>query len=269
MARESAKTRKAREVNEAVAVAVANIQPTIQEEATTMEANTNIAEAIEEAVQATVRANRIAIKSTLEGILEATFHRTHKTLKTVSQPETGFIPNEKANALANRELFRVYMIDNAQAFGINYDPADHRPEAVVLAPAKIATVAHLEQHLHILMDSNLETWVGKIGHNLSVEHIEAVITEVTKSPKGKDVKARYNDGSIAWASIQIGITVMLEGTSAVVTTSTDIVSGQLKKPALTYTAFKGLVEEQFPSIKPVAKDTTPAEAQANAEASAE
>ena len=107
------------------------------------------------------------------------------------------------------------------------------------------------------------------------------ITPVTHSAKGTDLSklgildGKYEkSGNWAWADIEMTLTLTKDGQEVYFLTTCQLVSGQLKKPHLTKTAFTESVRESLKEVglwqeeskeEVKAEDTTPAETPAEVE----
>lgn len=214
-----------------------------------------------------VRANRISVQPNDNGFI-ATFYRTHNKLGAVESRETAWKPMEGLNGTAQRELFRVYVIEHCAEFGYKYDAQDRRTEDNQL-PRTYGTDELLGLTATRLVRSDIEEWTAKVNADMkdknAVVSIEEIsyddIAEVVLTKSGKDVKPRYNNGNWAWAEIEISVTLLWkigknEPVETYVTMKAELVSGQLKKPSAigtsgyNYTGYKAEamvdINEQLP-----------------------
>ena len=225
------------------------------------------------------RANRIAVQSTDTGY-KAEFYRTHKHLATLWSEETTWQADESANKSAQREDFRRYAIEHADAVGILWNPADLRTTDNKRIP-KYENDEMLRKDAVDLLWADLFELVQ--GCNLGVEMgiLSAdTISPVSHSAKGTDLSklgildGKYEkSGNWAWADIEMSLTLTKDGQEIYYTTTCQLVSGQLKKPHLTKTAF---VEDIRKSLEEAgllpteeAKAETPAEETKQEEVQAE
>ena len=231
-----------------------------------------------------VRANRIAVSATETGY-KADFYRTHKHLATLLSEETPWQADEQANKSAQREDFRKYATEHAEAVGILWDPADKRSDANKRIP-KYESDEILSKDAVDLLWADL--WELVQTTNLGVEAgiLSAdTITPVSKSSKGTDlsklgiIDGKYEkSGNWAWADIEMTLTLTKDGQEVYYTTTCQLVSGQLKKPHITKTAFAedvrkslqeaGILVEEA-KAEESAEATTPAEVEVQEEVKAE
>lgn len=220
------------------------------------------------------RANRIAVQSTTTGF-KADFYRTHKHLATLWSEETTWQADESANKSAQREDFRRYAIDHADAVGILWNPADLRSAENKRIPKYENDGMLIEDSISLLWD---DLWNLTRDCGLGVEFgglTADTITPVTHSAKGTDLSklgildGKYEkSGNWAWADVEMTLTLTKDGQEVYFLTTCQLVSGQLKKPHLTKTAFTESVRESLKEIglwqeeskeEVKAEDTTPAE----------
>ncbi len=211
------------------------------------------------------RANRVTVQKSKnnEGFI-AKMHKTHKLVAEIDSTQTTWKPMTGLNATANRELFRVWITENAQEYGVQWDPNDRRNERNQF-PAKYDSDDLLIQTAIRLIESDIKGWAEKCGV-IMVEMATEGITEVTKSARGKDVSPKYNNGNWAWASVQLVVgcqhtDVQTETvTIGYVTLDVQLVSGQLKKPShigdggYNYTGFRTELAKDIPAIAEVKKE---------------
>lgn len=221
------------------------------------------------------RANRIAVQSTDTGY-KADFYRTHKHLATLWSEETGWQADESANKSAQREDFRRFAIEHSADIGILWNPAD-------LRSAENKRIAKYESDEMLSKDAVDLLW-GDIwelvqASNLGVEFaLLAVdtISPVSHSAKGTDLsklgilEGKYEkSGNWAWADLEMVATLTKDGQEIYYTTTCQLVSGQLKKPHLTKTAFVEDVRKSLEEAGLLPNEEAKAEESAKAETPAE
>lgn len=221
------------------------------------------------------RANRIAVQSTEAG-LRADFYRTHKHLATLWQGETAWTPSEDANKTAQREEFRKFAIEHSADIGILWDPADKRTDSNKRIPKYEDDWMLSKDCVDMLWDDfwNLNRDCG-LGLEFGCLTADS-ITPVTHSAKGTDlsklgiIDGKYEkSGNWAWADIEVTLTLSKDGQEIYYITTCQLVSGQLKKPHITKTAFKDSLVESLKEIglwQEESKDEAKAEKSAEAEA---
>lgn len=239
MARKNSKTQ------EVQAVAVAE---TVQEVSTE--------EVVEMKLQ---RANRVTINAGEDGYM-ADFYRTHKKLTTILSQETGWEMNAEMNKSAQREDFRQYVISHAEVFGIEWKPQDLRTDANKRY-AKYETDEMLIEDTISMLRADIESLVAKTPYDISLQGIEVdEITPVTHSAKGTDltklgvIDGKYEkSGNWAWAELAINVT-MMANEEIYYSTKCQLVSGQLKKPHITQTAFNDSIKASLIEIGQITEE---------------
>lgn len=215
-----------------------------------MAENTNIITTATTTTELT-RANRIAVQSTDTGY-KADFYRTHKHLATLWSEETTWQADEAMNKTAQREDFRKYAIEHADAVGILWNPADLRTAENKRIP-KYKGDADLKTDAIDLLWDNLWNLTKDCGLGVEFGILSAdTITPMTHSAKGADLSklgitdGKYNStGNWAWAEIEMTLTLTKDGQEIYYTTIAQLVSGQLKKPHITKTSFTESVRESL------------------------
>lgn len=220
------------------------------------------------------RANRIAVQSTDTGY-KADFYRTHKHLATLWSEETGWQADESANKSAQREDFRRFAIEHSADIGILWNPAD-------LRTAENKRIAKYESDEMLSKDAVDLLWgdiwelvqASNLGVEMALLAVDA-ISPVSKSAKGTDLsklgilEGKYEkSGNWAWADIDMVATLTKDGQEVYYTTTCHLVSGQLKKPHLTKTAFVEDVRKSLEEAGLLPKEEPKAEEQGKAEESA-
>lgn len=223
------------------------------------------------------RANKLVVK-TNDGHLQADFFRTHKHIATICDNETGYTPDTSATKSAIREGFRKYMADNAEAYGVTYDPTDHRTEQNV-RKATYATEADVAEDAIDMVASDITTFISKMPHADMVDDHQITIeslTPKTKTSKGTDLAmmgiedGKYvSNGNLAWFDIEGMVTMSCHGTEIYQTISMELVSGQLKKFRMTQTQWNtettksmieaGLIKEEVKAEKSAKAEETKVE----------
>lgn len=225
-----------------------------QQEVNTQEAQAQEVQAVQEVPKEEVnvmttkleRANRITINAVEDGY-RADFYRTHKKLTTILSQNTGWEINADMNKSAQREDFRQYAITHADVFGIEWKPQDMRSD-VNKRYAKYETDDMLIEDAINMLRADIETLISKTSYGVSLQSIEIdEIVPVTHSAKGTDltklgvIDGKYEkSGNWAWADIAVIVTMNIEydgGCEIYFSTKCQLVSGQLKKPHITQTAF--------------------------------
>jgi hypothetical protein len=199
------------------------------------------------------RSNRVSIQ-VVEGAVTARFWRTHRMVKEIAQTETGFIPTEKLNATANRELFRAWIVEHANEYGIQYDPEDRREDSNKF-PSRYTTDDMLKEWSVKICETEVRDWVNKLATEIA-DLGDLTLTSMTCDAiatvnvrNGKPVEPKYGNGAWAYAEMEVSANLTFTTkTGAVVPTwvimNPTLLSGQMKKPSSigqegwNYTALK-------------------------------
>ena len=214
-----------------------------------------------------VRANRISVMASEVDGFVATFYRTHKKLGVLESTATPWKPMDGLNNTAQRELFRVHVIEHCNDYGYIYDNQDRRTESNQL-PRTYGSDDILWDTAIKLVRGDIEEWIAKTNGDLSgkasIENYEIScdgVDPVELTNGGKEVKPHYGNGNWAWAKINLNITLgwSVNGVSTEVYVDmvAELVSGQLKKPTkigeggYNFTSFKTEammdINEQLPT----------------------
>lgn len=205
------------------------------------------------------RANRVTINAEEVGY-RADFYRTHKKLTTILSVETGWEMNAEMNKSAQREDFRQYVVSHAEVFGIEWKPQDMRTDANKRY-AKYETDDMLIEDTINMLRADIESLVAKTPYDISLQGIEVDdIVPVTHSAKGTDltklgvIDGKYEkSGNWAWAELAINVTMMADE-EIYYTTKCQLVSGQLKKPHITQTAFNESIKASLIEIGQITEE---------------
>lgn len=189
------------------------------------------------------RANRIAVQTTDTGY-KADFYRTHKHLATLLSCETGWEADEQANKSAQREDFRKFAIEHSADIGIDWDPTDKRSDNNKRIPKYENDGVLIEDAIKLLYDDMWElVQASNLGVDMGLLSVDS-ISPVSRSAKGTDlsklgiIDGKYEkSGNWAWADVDMVLTLTKDGQEIYYTTTCQLVSGQLKKPHITKTAF--------------------------------
>lgn len=190
------------------------------------------------------RANKVTVKSNANGVFQADFYRTHKHLLTLTSPETGWVENQDATATGNRESFRLYVIENAESYGISWNPKDMRSDN----NKRIAQYTNddiLSDDALAMITPEIRAMVDKCKYVLTLNAVGVDdIVPMAKTSKGTDLSALHiengkyeKSGNWAWATIKTTATLDYYGTEIYMEFDVELVSGQLKKPKILITEF--------------------------------
>lgn len=203
-----------------------------------------------------VRANRVAIRTMGEDIV-AVFYRTHKLLKEINSNNTTWnAPEQAVNKLMVRENFRLWIIENAAEFGIQYDPIDRRSAENTRTP-KYETDDMLIKDAESMILPEMRALMDKVTVKYpdvewaGVAHDE--IVPMTKTGSGKEltslgiVNGRYGkgEGNWAWAVVKFTVTIKYRGNECYIPVQMQLVSGQLKKTGIGITDFIAKVKTEI------------------------
>lgn len=205
------------------------------------------------------RANRVTINTDGE-VYKADFYRTHKKLTTILSQETGWEMNAEMNKSAQREDFRQYVISHAEVFGIEWKPQDLRTDTNKRY-AKYETDEMLIEDTINMLRADIESLIAKTPYEVSLQGIEVdEIVPVTHSAKGTDltklgvIDGKYEkSGNWAWAELAINVT-MMANEEIYYSTKCQLVSGQLKKPHITQTAFNDSIKASLIEIGQITEE---------------
>ena len=189
------------------------------------------------------RANRIAVQ-TIDTGYKADFYRTHKHLATLLSCETGWEADEQANKSAQREGCRKFAIEHSADIGIDWDPTDKRSDNNKRIPKYENDGVLIEDAIKLLWDDMWElVQASNLGVDMGLLSVDS-ISPVSRSAKGTDlsklgiIDGKYEkSGNWAWADVEMVLTLTKDGQEIYYTTTCQLVSGQLKKPHITKTAF--------------------------------
>ena len=201
----------------------------------------NTTEVVETTEKVLVRANRVSVQSIGEDKYVADFYKTHKHILKVKSEDTDWeLDTTLEVKTAIRESFRQYMIDNASKFGIEWDPADKRPEGYRPKP-RYTSEDDLYEDANQLIRPDIELFVHKSPHSIYIKEWDITldgVTPMTKSGKGTDLSllgihdGRYGNGNLAWMNIDLSITIKCTDDQEIyIPMRCQLVSGQLKKPS--------------------------------------
>jgi hypothetical protein len=172
------------------------------------------------------RANKLTI-ATEQGHMIGKFFLTHKEQASIMESETGFQPSPNATPTMVRETYRLYLMDNADKFGIKWDPEDRRTTDN-LVPAKYPTESLLYDTACKLAGQDLAEFTAKLGVTLT--GLAGDNIQPLSAYKDKVVSPKYANGNWAYAKVTLAVTVTKGDKEAYLMPELLLVSGQLKKP---------------------------------------
>lgn len=203
-----------------------------------------------------MRANRVAVKANGENIV-ADFYRTHKAVASIHSENTDWsMPENVTNKLAARENFRVWAIEHAAEYGIQYDPVDRQSAENTRTPKYENDKMLIDDAMSMILPE-MRALVDKVAVKYpavewaGVEHDE--IVPMTKTTSGKDLanlgilNGRYGkgEGNWAWAIVKFTVTIKYKGSECYIPVSMQLVSGQLKKTGIGITDFTAKVKAEI------------------------
>lgn len=197
-----------------------------------------------------VRANKVTVKMVDEKYV-AEFSRTHKKIATVEEGSTEWVRPENTTKTGERESFRLYVIEHATEYGVEWNPSDLRAPSNVRYPKYETDDLLIEDAVNMVHDQFKEM-VEKCKHKLEWINIDVdEIIPMQKTSKGTPLTGlgiedgKYKNGNWAWADIKSTLTLSYKDEEIYVQIPMELVSGQLKKPKLTITKFNELIDAEL------------------------
>ena len=217
-----------------------------------------------------MRANRISVTSNKEDIYTATFYRTHTVVASIDSTTIPNIEWVKHDVNAKdttktqlREDWRTFMITNANKYGIDYDPEDKRAPTNVRM-ATYPTDDDLKQDAIAMIIPTINSLMEKMPHRDLTKDFKIsidLIVPMTTTSKGTNLSrmsieaGRYmKSGNWAWANIDGTVTITTEHDEIYEPIQLQLVSGQLKKPAITQTQWNTNITKSLIEIGLVTED---------------
>lgn len=199
-----------------------------------------------------VRANKVTVKADANGRYVADFYRTHKQLTTVLQDDTDWEVPQDATKTGERESFRQYVIKNAEKFGIDWNPKDMRSKSNIRRP-RYENDDQLISDAIAMVEPDIKEIIEKCRYDIEYGGIEVDdISPMEKTSKGVPlsglgvIDGKYEkSGNWAWANINMNATIKFKDSEVYYSFITQLVSGQLKKPKLTITAFTENIRDEI------------------------
>lgn len=201
-----------------------------------------------------VRANRVAVKANGENMV-ANFYRTHKMLTTIKSEDTGWNPPDgQVNKSMIRELFRAWIIEHAEEYGIEYDATDRRSAENIRRPRYESDDVLIKDAMNMILPE-MKILADKCATKYPIEwagvqHDE--IIPMTTTTSGKDLSkmgikdGKYEkSGNWAWAVVKFTVTVKFKGEECYIPVQMQLVSGQLKKTGMGIIDFTAKVKAEI------------------------
>lgn len=227
-----------------------------------------------------VRSNKVTAYWKGEGVAVGVFYKTHDKLKEVLSTDTevataGFaMPEgtEEQPVTAGDKLaaFKNFLMANASAFGIQYDPVDRRADEFKF-PNKY-NEENLSEFSKKMAEKAIGDTVAKVNNNVVPSLIKnAGLAEGSEVNYGIadeaeiSVEESYNNGNIKYATVKYGVALQVGENTVNTSITVEVVSGQLRKPreladgvALTQTGIKEYLIENglLPKVEKPAKEDT-------------
>lgn len=206
------------------------------------------------------RANKVTVSITDEGYV-ANFYKTHRHIASINSSDTDWEADKDTTKIGQRESFRAYVIANADKYGISWNPADMRRPDTVRKPVYTNDV-ELADDVVMIASDYLKELVGKCKYGVEWGGIEVDdIIPMTKTPRGIDLSklgvtdGKYNNsGNWAWANIQCAITVKYNKSEIYIPITTQLVSGQLRKPKMSITTLTNIIHDEIINAKLATED---------------
>lgn len=193
-----------------------------------------------------LRANKITAVFAGEGVIVASFYRTHNKLGQVRSDdakiaELGYVApvageGEEITPTQKLTHFKEFIQANAVQFGYTFDPVDRRSEgnkfpskydAETFAETGIAVVtariAEIGASLQKSVDSLIKAKALGEGSVIEAEVMSTVEDLVVNATE------TYKDGSLKYADAQVAVSFVLNGLQYDTVVPINLVSGQLKK----------------------------------------
>lgn len=180
------------------------------------------------------RANRIAIRTELDGTMTARFMKTHKEVGTVNSKGCGWqSPAGLKTATAKRESFRQWAADHAEEYGVLWQP-EYQAQSWERKYWRYETDEQVEEDAKTLMEWTIRTVCEKCKFHATVEDIRLDQIVPMDSPLAYVEDGRYTKtGNWAVARVDLEVNCTIEGTPIEIIYPIEMRSGQLTKVKLT------------------------------------
>lgn len=227
-----------------------------------------------------VRSNKVTAYWKGDGVAVGVFYKTHDKLKEILSTDAevataGFVMpegTEEQPVTAGDKLaaFKNFLMANASAFGIQYDPVDRRSDEFKF-PNKYND-ENLPEYSKKMAEKAIDDTVAKVNNNVVPSLIKnaglADGSEVNYGIADEaeiSIKESYNNGNIKYATVKYGVVLQVGENTVNTSITVEVVSGQLRKPreladgiALTQTGVKEYLTENglLPKVEKPAKEDT-------------
>ena len=198
------------------------------------------------------RANKVTVNVIEDGSYKADFYRTHRHICTINSADTAFEPVNGMTKSGVRELFRAYVIEHAEEFGVEWNPTDMRASNNIrkscyttdeeLVDDAMTMVLPMMKQLADSCRYPIE-WKG-IAHE-DISSLDHTAKGTPLSTLGI-INGKYEKtGNWAWAIIGFTTILAFKGEEIYVPVKMELVSGQLKKPKMGITLFNEAVKKEI------------------------
>lgn len=227
-----------------------------------------------------VRSNKVTAYWKGEHVAVGVFYKTHDKLKEVLSTDAEVVTagftmpegTEEQPVTAGDKLaaFKNFLMANASAFGIQYDPVDRRADEFKF-PNKYND-ENLLEYSKKMAETAIAKTIAKVNNNVVPSLIKnAGLAEGSEVNYGVADKAEisieesYNNGNIKYATVKYGVALQVGENTVNTSVTVGVVSGQLRKPreladgiALTQTGIKEYLIENglLPKVEKPAKEDT-------------
>lgn len=221
------------------------------------------------------RSNKITAYWEGDGVAVGVFYKTHEKIATVKSTDDAVIGagfempagTEEAPVTAAQKLeaFKTFLATNASAFGIQYDPVDRRADAFKF-PGSYDEESFKEYSKKMLQMA-IEGALESVQNNVVAKMVKNEILPAESTVQygigdaNINISESYANGKLKYATAEYPVAIAVNGTQANLSTTVELVSGQLKKPrnmgevVMTMTGIKNFLVEQgvLPKVEPKAK----------------
>lgn len=198
----------------------------------------------EKFIMITTRANKITITTTETGY-EAKFYRTHKLITTVLSQDTTWTADENANATTNRETFRNWVCDNAESFGIIWNP-EKAKQAWERKYNTYMTDEEVKEDALTLVIPTLSRLIEKCRYNMELDGVTISDISARESTLSYVEDGKYSKSG-AWCTADIEVTVYtrFHDIEVEILYSMEMKSGQICKPKTTIAEWNEIVSKEL------------------------
>lgn len=190
------------------------------------------------------RANRITVQATENGY-KATFYRTHKALAVVESKETEWKPDQKANSTQNRESYRAWLVEHADAYDVEWNP-EKQTQAWERKYSVYMTDEQVQEDAVTLVSGALHRLADKSRYDMEICGIEVSGIEPVESTLSYVKNGRYEKNE-AWcmADIEMSISAKVSGQDLEMVYHMAMKSGQICKPKTTIAEWNEMVAKEM------------------------